>query len=325
MRFIFFWACAAALPHLAHCVCECGYITNTQEVYQYALTTDFNTTTTAQFQNSSDWIVSTNVLAASSSRPIATNYTSENVNIVNQTLELTCSAYDSSVSDSIRSAQIHTSRTDIQYGSFRATFQVVGTSQGAISALFFYANDTTEVDIELLTRDNPNSVRFTNQPDSTSQVIMPDGLTRNTTNDYRFDWSSESTTFYINNVLSDTKTEDVPRTNGSIFLNSWGGSSFAGDVPPKSDVTMAVSGIQLYFNTSDSELSSSWTQSCQQAKVEACSIDSENLQKNTSSTSTTSLASSVKSQSSSGRTLETGLVPSLTTSVLLSSAVWLLG
>lgn len=279
---------AGLLLPIANAACECGYRTNTQAVFQYSILTDLKDISTKKFRNSADWDIKTFVLNSSKSRPIATNYTINNVNVADHMLKLTCSAYDASITNSILSAGVHTRRSDILYGSFRATFSISGRGQGVVGSLFFYANDTTEIDIELLTRDVPRNIHLTNQPHASSEVYMPDGLMRTDANNYRFDWVSGSTKFYINNVLSDTKTIDVPETNGTINLNSWGGSDFAGTVPPASDVTMSISGIQLYFNTSDSKLSKTWSKQCQRVKAKVCDVDNESLKQNKTATSGTS-------------------------------------
>jgi len=159
---------------------------------------------------------------------------------------------------------------------------------GAVSGFFFYANDNQEVDIELLTREDARSVTFTNQPDATKDMYLPNQLTHSDLNDYRFDWTADHTKFYVNNVLSDSKTTDIPTKNGSLMLNMWGGSTFAGNPPPSSDVTMSVSTIHLYFNTSAAHLSKNWAKTCAKNKNAICNVDSQGLQSNTTSTATIS-------------------------------------
>lgn len=293
-----------ALAPAAYAACECGYKTNTQDFFQYALLTDFSTSNLAAFQNSPDWTISSVVYGQSSTRPFATNYTANNVNVTNGSLQLKCSAYDAS-SSSVPSAQIETARYDILHGSFRAQYRVQSNSSGAVSGFFFYANDTAEIDIELLTRDNARDVVFTNQPDESMDIYMPNQAVHSNLNDYRFDWKAGSTSFYVNNVLSNTKTKDVPSINGSIYLNMWGGSTYAGNPAPSTDDIMSVAGIQLYFNSSDPSLTASWTQTCARTKTPVCLVDAQVLQRNaTTATSTsvtsTTLATRVASSSSSG-------------------------
>lgn len=277
---------AFALAPSAHAACECGYETNAKQVFQYALVTSFantslSTTTLASFENSPDWNITSIVYGASTSRPYATNYTRSNVNVANNALQLTCSAYDDA-SGSVPSAQIQTQRSDILHGSFRAQYKIQSNaSAGAVSGFFFYANDTAEIDVELLTRLSPQDIVLTNQPDASATVYMPDGLTYTEVNDYRIDWSAQSTQFYVNNVLSNNKTADVPAVNGSVYLNMWGGSTYAGNPPPTSDVTMSVSAVQLYFNTSDAKLSASWAKTCASSKAAVCQVDAHALRQNT--------------------------------------------
>ncbi|PVH72185.1 glycoside hydrolase family 16 protein [Cadophora sp. DSE1049] len=90
---------------------------------------------------------------------------------------------------------------------------------------------------------------------------MPTNITRSDLSEYRFDWTPAHTNFFVNRISLDSKTTDVPSINGSIYLNMWGGSIFAGS-PPSSPSIMSVSTIQLYFNTSDNSLADTWISIC---------------------------------------------------------------
>ncbi len=270
---------AAFLFPAALATCDCGYKTNTQQLFQFSLLTNFSTLSISQFQNSPDWDISSIFYAAGSTHPYSINYTTANVDIVNKALQLTCSAsYD--VSTVIASAQIQTKRDDILYGSFRAKFSVNG-GRGAVGALFFYASDEHEIDIELLTRDNPRNIHFTNQPSSTSDMYMPDRLGQSMENTYRFDWNAAETTFFVDDILSDTKTSDVPSVNGSVYMNMWAnGGAFSGKATPSSNVIMSISQIELYFNTSDASLSKSWAKTCAKSKAKVCDVRNGRFKKN---------------------------------------------
>lgn len=278
---------------LVSATCECGYQTNTGDVWQYSLVTEFNTTDTTTFSSSTDWTIVESVHVNGTSNPYALAYTATNVVVQDSTLQLTCSAYEASDSKTIHAGEIKTQRSDILYGSFRSSHRVQGGT-GAVAALFFYADDSDEIDIELVTDDAVRNVHFTNQPDGIIQTYMPNGVSRTSFASYRFDWLPSQTSFYVNDVLSGSLTEDVPAVNGSIELNSWAnGGSFTGTQVPTTDSVMSVQWIHLYFNTSSSSSAASWEKGCKAAGVAVCMVDSDAITLNQTAAQTSS-ASSVR-------------------------------
>ncbi len=258
---------ASCLLPVAMATCECGYQDNAGVVYQYAIETDFSTLSTKKLQNSADWAITSTFYET---QPYAINYTASNVRLASNALQLTCSAADQTEL-SIASGQIRTKRTDILHGSFRAKFKIEGGS-GAIGAFFFYANDNQEIDIEHLTRETANIIHFTNQPSSTSAMTISN-LSTSKKNNYRFDWDADHTSFYVNGNLKNQFTTNVPTVNGSIYFNSWAnGGSFSGAAVPTSSSVLSVTSAQLYFNTSDTSLSSTWAQTCLKSKKRRCHI-----------------------------------------------------
>ena len=266
------------LAAAARADCECGYRTNTGDVWQYAIETDFDRLSDADFRVSSDWVIDVVQRQPASRNAYSLNYTAANVNVNDSILALTCSAYNqSSNTRTINAAQVSTTRNDIKYGSFRSRHKMDG-SPGAVGAIFFYASDTQEVDIELLTRDPVQNVHFTDQPDYTVSTYMPNLIDRTIYANYRFDWLPSESRFYINDCPSANFTDDVPNVNGTIKLNSWGnGGPFSGETVPSQDAVMSVQNIQLYFNTSDDDAVRNWRKVCRRARTPPCSVDSEDL------------------------------------------------
>lgn len=102
-----------------------------------------------------------------------------------------------------------------------------------LPGFFFYKNDNQEIDIEYLTDPNSEAnggktpvLYFTNQ------ATVSGGLETDTTSpapstattaqhEYRVDWTSEATTFYVDGVLQDTFTTNVPSDPGSWVWNNW--------------------------------------------------------------------------------------------------------
>jgi hypothetical protein len=132
----------------------------------------------------------------------------------------------SSSSTTSIAAQMITAWPDIQYGSVR-TVAKGDMNPGAVYGFFFY-NLTKypyyEADIELQTR-LPNGVRFTTQytgaPESTTNVTLSRGGSIHDWHEYRMDWVPGSISFYVDGVLRLTKTQNLPRSPGAWYWNSW--------------------------------------------------------------------------------------------------------
>jgi beta-glucanase (GH16 family) len=255
----------ATLHSVVSAVCECGYRTDTGDIWQYALLTDFNSFTDASFRNSPDWAISTD------SHPATANiqYTTSNVKIVNSKLQLTCSAYNSATM-TCNAGQILSKRNDVLYGSFRATFSITGGA-GAVGALFVYGNDDNEVDIEVVTRDPPQYVQYTNQQGPNKNHTLPNGALRTSSLHYRFDSTNTASRFYVNGVLGETITDHIPKIGGSIYMNMWAnGGSWPGP-PPTSDVILTVDSLYAYFNTSNAVNATNWASQCKSKAAGICS------------------------------------------------------
>jgi hypothetical protein len=267
---------SAAFLASAQASCECGYKTNTGEVWQYSLVTDFSQLTTAEWANSSDWTISDITRDAT----VDLEYTPENVALADGKLQLTCSAYSNSSSGgTIRSGQIRTVRSDLKYGSFRATYTVDSRSPGSVAGFFFYANDTQEIDIEIQSKMGNQTIHLGNQPTQNNNIYLPNDGVVTGEHDYRFDWLKNETKFYLDSVSAGGFTEDVPLVNGTISFNMWGnGGSFSGPATPTTDNIMSIASISLYFNTSSSSKSAKWTKACKKAgKSAVCTVDSAGL------------------------------------------------
>lgn len=266
---------AALLIGSAEAACECGYKTNTGETWQYSIETDFSQLSTSQWLNSADWSIVETVHEAT----VDLNYTSNNVALSNGKLQLTCSAYNSSANDGILSGEITTTRQDIFRGSFRASYSVLSLSPGSVSGFFFYANDTQEIDIEVQTKMNNQTVHFANQPDENAYTYLPNNGVVGQIHNYRFDWLENETRFYLDSVPAGSFSEEVPVVNGTINLNMWGnGGPFSGPQTPTTDNVMSISNISLYFNSSSKSMSRKWEKACAAASNRTvCLVDTAGL------------------------------------------------
>ncbi|KAB5559603.1 concanavalin A-like lectin/glucanase domain-containing protein [Coniochaeta sp. 2T2.1] len=265
-------ASAALAVALAKAACECGYKTNTGEIWQYAVVTDFSQLGTAAWSGDADWEVTELVREAI----VNLEYTGDNVAVSDGKLQLTCSAYNASNGGTIRSGQIRTIRDDILGGSFRASYGVASGSAGSVSGFFFYANDTQEIDIEIQSKMSNTIIHIGNQPTQSTNVLLPNNGIVSELHDYRFDWLAGQTNFYLDNVPVGGFSKDVPVVNGRIDFNMWGnGGTFSGPATPTTDNVMSISKIALYFNTSSQTGSTKWAKLCK--KKPACVVDAKDL------------------------------------------------
>jgi beta-glucanase (GH16 family) len=74
--------------------------------------------------------------------------------------------------------------------------------------------------------------------------------------EYRFDWTPNRVAFYVDGVLLQEMTENIPTEGGGIFLNHWsnGDPSWSAG-PPDRDTVMTISYMKAYFNSTDTERS----------------------------------------------------------------------
>lgn len=133
---------------------------------------------------------------------------------------------------------------------------------GAVFGLFFYHNDTQETDIEILTRDATNQIRYTNQPDyddelhsvipgASTELTMPHDHVVTEWLDHRLDWFDGVTRWYIDNELVLTKTQNVPNTPCTVFMNLWSNGQFwSGNMSVGAQVYVGIQWVELVYNSS---------------------------------------------------------------------------
>lgn len=115
-----------------------------------------------------------------------------------------------------------------------------------------YMNDTQETDIEIRTGD-PNHVHFTNQQthpgngETTFAVPAPDTMT-SAFHEYRYDWLSTATNFYIDGVLVMSIDRNVPSAAGWLMWNSWSNGWAWTFGPPAQDNVLLIRSVEAYFN-----------------------------------------------------------------------------
>lgn len=95
---------------------------------------------------------------------------------------------------------------------------------------FFYKTDNQETDIEILSADLASGVHYTNQnliagpreqyPSTHVAKPLPGDASKRY-HEYRLDWVQGKTTYYVDGVLQQTHTTNVPTMAGTWLWNNW--------------------------------------------------------------------------------------------------------
>ena len=123
---------------------------------------------------------------------------------------------------------------------------------------FFYKADNQETDIEILTGNLASGQHDTNQnvvlggQSTTSTNPLPSDATT-AFHEYRLDWLSDRTEFYLDGVLQQTLTANVPSEAGTWLWNNWSNGDQAWSAgPPAQDDILKIGKIDMYYNRTGS-------------------------------------------------------------------------
>ncbi|KAL2823724.1 concanavalin A-like lectin/glucanase domain-containing protein [Aspergillus cavernicola] len=161
--------------------------------------------------------------------------------------------------DFISSAEVESKVSNIFHASIRVRARVRGDA-GACAGIFTYYDDDNESDIEILTRDPTNHIRYTNQPGldedgneipgASTDAVMGGGAVWTDWNDYRLDWTADLSVWYLNGKLAHIKTYGIPSNPSTFILNMWGnGGVWTGDMDIGSAAYLDIEWIEILYNT----------------------------------------------------------------------------
>ncbi|KAI9818607.1 MAG: hypothetical protein M1832_004380 [Thelocarpon impressellum] len=150
-------------------------------------------------------------------------------------------------------AEINTIRQDILHASIRIKARVNGDA-GAVAGMFTIAG-AEESDLEILTRDPEDHIRYTNQPGSahgaTTDQAIP-GRWRNWAI-HRLDWFPGRSEWYFDNHRVVSKNVNCPTRPSILDLNMWGdGGEWAGPMRVGGSARLEIQWVEMAFNTSES-------------------------------------------------------------------------
>ncbi|PMD20621.1 glycoside hydrolase family 16 protein [Hyaloscypha hepaticicola] len=173
--------------------------------------------------------------------------------------------------------ELRTKRQDIQYGSFRSRIKFTGIN-GTCGASFWYYNDTQEIDMEVLSREQSTSSSALNLVLQSEQSAQADFNAANTSSfeiaqlgfradaqfhEYRMDWTPDQVSFFVDGNWIAEMTTNVPVTGGRLVFNHWSNGNPGWSAgPPVADATMTVAYMKAYFNSSDPSINQDFSASC---------------------------------------------------------------
>ncbi|KAL3459524.1 concanavalin A-like lectin/glucanase domain-containing protein [Aspergillus heterothallicus] len=159
----------------------------------------------------------------------------------------------------ISSAEVESKLHNIFHASIRVRARVRGDPSTCAGILTYY-DDENESDIEILTHDPTNHIRYTNQPGldedgneipgASVDAVIRGGAVWTEWNDYRLDWTAELSSWYLNGELAHTKTYGVPTKPRNFILNMWGdGGVWTGDMDVGAAAYLDIEWIEILYNT----------------------------------------------------------------------------
>lgn len=131
---------------------------------------------------------------------------------------------------------------------------------GACIGIFTYHARNCESDIEILTSDPSDRVRYANQPDYdpvTDKMIpgastvanLPVAWTGWST--HRLDWLAEVSRWWVDDTIQDAKTYRVPNLQSRLVINLWSdGGVWTGDMALGDSIFLGIEYIELAYNRS---------------------------------------------------------------------------
>ena len=160
----------------------------------------------------------------------------------------------------------------VDHASMRMRARSFGAS-GACTAIFTFVdgNPVQEADIEMLTRDSPTAIHYTNQPSIDEDENEIPGAHNNVTVsppwtewvDHRLDWTPGRTTWWYNGEQKHSQEFQAPRDPSKILLNAWSdGRVWTGLMEEGGEAFQQVQWIEIAWDVTDGA-------SCQNV----CSVD----------------------------------------------------
>ncbi|KAF9878756.1 hypothetical protein CkaCkLH20_03656 [Colletotrichum karsti] len=149
---------------------------------------------------------------------------------------------------------------NIKYASVR-TVAIFSEPKGVCNGIFYYKNETQEIDIEWLSdpaslsNQGTRRVWLTNQDadlngQKTYNTVAPASDATSAEHEYRIDWTPGLVRWFIDGQQVWSTTSDVPNSAGPWILNNWSSGDPGWSVgPPATTANFRVKDMSIYYNT----------------------------------------------------------------------------
>lgn len=186
---------------------------------------------------------------------------------------------------------------------------MVSNVPGTTHGFSFYANDNQEIDFAFIT-SNLSQVHLTNEQvsataPSTSYTAAAPADAATAWHEYRVDWTANQTSFFIDSVLIQTITDNVPTTAGFWLWNNWSNGNSWAQGPPTADSVLKILSIDAYFNRTSVATTNAINPFCALNVVPSSSTTASSSSTSSTKSSITSSSSTSSSSTSSTKTSST--------------------
>lgn len=154
--------------------------------------------------------------------------------------------------------EIENMQKNLMHVSMRMYGRVRG-DKGAVAGFFTFFDDENETDIEILTDDPTDQIRYTNQPSvdkegneiAAASVGPTDLPSWEDWQTHRIDWLDKRSFWYLNNKQVAANSYSVPRKPSFLTLNMWSdGGEWSGNMTEGGSAEFQIQWIEMTFNTS---------------------------------------------------------------------------
>jgi hypothetical protein len=156
------------------------------------------------------------------------------------------------------SGEIENQQKNLMHVSMRMYGRVIG-DKGAVAGFFTFYDDDNESDIEILTDDSTDTIRYTNQPAvdkegneiSTASQAPSNLPSWEDWQTHRIDWLPKNSYWYLNGNQVAANTYSIPRIQSYLVMNMWSdGGTWSGNMTIGDSAEFHIQWIEMAFNTS---------------------------------------------------------------------------
>ncbi len=205
-----------------------------------------------------DWGLQNWTKSATEDFPTPMNNSFANVYLGEQDSTSYLALRTSRMEDYQTAAEIENQQKNLMHVSMRMYGRVQG-AKGAVAGFFTFFDDDNESDIEILTDDPKDQIRYTNQPsvgedgnEVAAASVGPTNLPHwDDWQTHRIDWLPKNSYWYLNQKQVAANTYSVPREQSFLVLNMWSdGGEWSGQMDVGNSAEFHIQWIEMTFNTS---------------------------------------------------------------------------